>query len=443
MDRSPNEQIKRKKKMTDRKIEKHSERGHGSQGGHGRQEHHSHHSGDHHGEHGKLHPDGHGHYYDDEGRYYDEDGHRLKRVKTTKRVKSTRKHKSRKRKSGKGNRNMILAIIILLLIVIFAGIFIYGSQLDRQRNAELANLETPAVETEIYGDETLGIDPTADERLQGYRNILLLGTDVPDENGQRADGNIIVSINKETKDVKIFSMSRDTFMEVEEGSYEKLTHAYMHGGRDQTLWAINHTLDLNIRDVVVFELEDVAAVVDRVGGVEVELSDRELEFLNQMVGSNKVPGAGIQTLNGDQAVMYSRMRKDVETLSDFRRNERLKIVMTGALKKAQALEGEALITFAEETMDDIETSMRPDEIIGMAQEAGSYNIVSSDETYPFNFRGWSSEETGRVFVPITLESNIEKLYENYFGIYDYEPSETVQALNDAFIDMTGYGKKDE
>ena len=338
---------------------------------------------------------------------------------------------------------MILAIIILLLIVIFAGIFIYGSQLDRQRNAELANLETPEVETEIYGDETLGIDPTADERLQGYRNILLLGTDVPDENGQRADGNIIVSINKETKDVKIFSMSRDTFMEVEEGSYEKLTHAYMHGGRDQTLWAINHTLDLNIRDVVVFELEDVAAVVDRVGGVEVELTDRELEFLNQMVGSNKVPGAGIQTLNGDQAVMYSRMRKDVETLSDFRRNERLKIVMTEALKKAQALEGEALITFAEETLDDIETSMRPDEIIGMAQEAGSYNIVSSDETYPFNFRGWSSDETGRVFVPITLESNIEKLYENYFGIYDYEPSETVQALNDAFIDMTGYGKKDE
>jgi LCP family protein required for cell wall assembly len=213
----------------------------------------------------------------------------------------------------------VLIIVILLLIAAFAGVFMYGNYIEKQRNAELANLETPPVETEIYGDETLGIDPGVDEKLQGYRNILFLGTDVPDENGQRSDGNIIISINKETKNVKIFSIARDTFMEVVPGSLEKITHAYMHGGKDQTLWALNHTMDLNIREVVVFELDDVANVVDRVGGVEVELTDRELEFLNQMVGpDNQVPGTGTQLLNGKQAVMYSRMRKDVDKLSDFR-----------------------------------------------------------------------------------------------------------------------------
>ena len=390
----------------------HSSNGHGSHHGHDSHHGHGHSNGSHdgHSSHGSHH--GHGH-----------SGHG-------------------RRKKGKSNK--VLIIVILLLIAAFAGVFMYGNYIEKQRNAELANLETPPVETEIYGDETLGIDPGVDEKLQGYRNILFLGTDVPDENGQRSDGNIIISINKETKNVKIFSIARDTFMEVVPGSLEKITHAYMHGGKDQTLWALNHTMDLNIREVVVFELDDVANVVDRVGGVEVELTDRELEFLNQMVGpDNQVPGIGTQLLNGKQAVMYSRMRKDVDKLSDFRRNERLKIVMTEAMKKAQALEGEELITFAEATLDEIETNMRPDQILEMAQEADTYNIVQSDETFPFNFKGWTTDETGRVFVPITLESNIEKLYENYFGIYDYQPSETVKALNDNIIELTGYGKKSE
>ena len=325
-------------------------------------------------------------------------------------------------------KNKIMAVIIILLIVVFAGVFIVGSQLEKQRSEELQNQETPvATDEPIYGDEMLGIDPAADENLQGYHNILFLGTDAPDEDtGEtRSDGIVIISINKETKDVKIFSVARDTYMEVEQGSDEKITHAYMHAGLDQTLWALNHTLDLNIRDAIVFDWEAVANVVDRVGGVQVELTEHELSYLNDMVpADNQVPGTGTQIINGEQAVMYSRMRKDVETLSDFRRNERLKIVLTDALKKAQSLPDEQLVVFAEETLDDVITNMRSETIVEMAQAAKEYTIVKSDETFPFVFKGMVTEHTGRVFVPISLESNIAKLYSEYFGITEYKMSET-------------------
>ena len=94
----------------------------------------------------------------------------------------------------------IIIVAAILIAVIAFGVISGGK--------EEPQAEEPAVEEVIYGDEELGIDPTVDEQLKDYRNIILFGIDAKDfesEIGHRSDGMIIVSINEKTDDVKMFS----------------------------------------------------------------------------------------------------------------------------------------------------------------------------------------------------------------------------------------------
>ena len=95
----------------------------------------------------------------------------------------------------------------------------------------------------------IGINETAAASIDGYRNILVLGTDARkgEEDGMvRSDAIIVASINEDTDEVKLFSVFRDTLLDVGDGDLDKITHAYAYGGAQQSLKAINKNLDLNI-----------------------------------------------------------------------------------------------------------------------------------------------------------------------------------------------------
>ena len=176
--------------------------------------------------------------------------------------------------------------------------------------------------------------------VDGYYNILLLGVDSRDMDnlkGTRSDAIMIVSINKDTNDVKILSVYRDTFLKMgDTSSYDKITHACAKGGPEMTMKTLNQAMDLNISNYVVVNFKAVADLVDAVGGIEVDVQDYEIQQLNKYtketaenIGTKKynlVKSAGVQTLEGVQAVSYGRIRKGVG--DDFKRTERMRTVMT-------------------------------------------------------------------------------------------------------------------
>lgn len=176
--------------------------------------------------------------------------------------------------------------------------------------------------------------------VDGYYNILLLGVDsrdMDDLKGTRSDAIMIVSINKDTNDVKILSVYRDTFLKMgDTSSYDKITHACAKGGPEMTMKTLNQAMDLNISNYVVVNFKAVADLVDAVGGIEVDVQDYEIQQLNKYtketadnIGTKKynlVKSAGVQTLEGVQAVSYGRIRKGVG--DDFKRTERMRTVMT-------------------------------------------------------------------------------------------------------------------
>lgn len=157
----------------------------------------------------------------------------------------------------------ILIVIIIALLALIAGCVAKG--IIDKKNQDDEPIELPE-ETVVYGDERLGIDPDVDKMLEDYRNILIMGLDteyIENEENNRSDAIVIVSINEESQDVKMFSVYRDTYLKIDdEYGYDKINHAYAFGGLDLSTYAINTNLDLNIRETKELETEERVALAE-------------------------------------------------------------------------------------------------------------------------------------------------------------------------------------
>ena len=347
--------------------------------------------------------------------------------------------KKRKKKKKKGRGLKIALIIVLILVlgiggVIAAGLTVVKNTLDNVGRIEL-------------DPDLIGINPQVDSDLRNYRNIALLGIDARDmssDENVRSDAIIIASINKETNEIKMFSIYRDTMLDLGDNSpgLDKVTHGYFYGGPTKMLYAINKNLDLNVKEVVVVNWKSVADTVDALGGLDINIKDSEIKEMNKYIqdtyknigGSNaKIETAGKQTLNGNQAVTYARIRKD-SVDGDYRRNERMKIVVKAAFKKAAKMDTKALKKISNEILPEIKTNMSSADMMDMVLKLNSYEMTDS-VGWPYDVGSWS--HGGWYGPPVTLSSNVTKLHEQFFGQEGYTPTQDVQNISKRISAKTG------
>ena len=352
--------------------------------------------------------------------------------------KPTRKEKKAAKGGNKKLRRatiIVAALAILLGGVIAVGLTVVKSTLDNIGKVEL-------------NPDMIGIDPQVDEDLAGFRNIAILGIDARDmsnDTGSRSDSMIIASINNETSEIQMFSVYRDTMLDLGEGTpgLDKITHAYYYGGPAKSLYALNHNLDLNIKEVVVVNWKAVADAIDALGGIEVDIQQSEIQQMNKYIkntakhigGSKKqIEGPGKQTLNGVQAVTYARIRKDAAT-GDYRRNERMKIVVKAAFEKAKKMDYSTLKKITKDVLPEIKTNMSTADIMGMIMKLNSFDMTSSTTGWPYDVGSW----TGDAWYgpPVTLSSNVTKLHEQFFGQENYTPTQHVQDISEQISAKTG------
>lgn len=190
----------------------------------------------------------------------------------------------------------------------------------------------------------LDISEQAEANLTGYRNIALFGIDSRSNDdygrGNRSDCIIIASINNSTKEVKLVSVYRDTYMQIEGHGLDKVTHAYSYGEAPLAISTLNTNLDLNIKEFVAVNFDAVAEAVDALGGVVIPVEEDELKYINTYIeGTSEVTGiqtenvtsAGTQTLDGVQAVAYARIRYTEG--GDYKRAERMRTVVEAMFNK--------------------------------------------------------------------------------------------------------------
>lgn len=342
------------------------------------------------------------------------------------------------KKNKRGKRKVILFIIeVLVLLVLAVGLFVL-SKVQRLNS-------DPIEEGNIIINNN--ISSVESEVLTGYTNIALFGVDARDgilKAGAHSDVIMIASINNATKDVKLVSVYRDTYLDNTNEEYRKATECYFYGGPERAINMLNKNLDLNIEDYVTVDFNAIATTVDALGGVDIDIQEDEVEHLNnylvetsQVLGIDSyenISGPGMQHLDGLHALSYCRIR--YTTGDDFKRTERQRAVLQQLFEKAKTMDILTLNNLADELLDMCVTSMTLNEILALIQDIASYNIVNTTG-FPFNSQGQTLPDAGDCVVPKTLSENVLQLHRYLFGTDGYEPSPTVESISNEIIYRTG------
>ena len=346
------------------------------------------------------------------------------------------KHNEEKKKSKGLKIFLRVLLILLIIIVIIAGIAV-GYVTNKLGKITVEEIDETAI----------GIDEETQERLSGYRNIALLGIDSRADDygvGNRSDCIIIASLDENTKQIRLISVYRDTYMQIEEKGkqvLDKVTHAYAYGGAQNTLKALNTNLDLNITEYVTVNFDAVISAVDAMGGVTINIDSSEIKYINDYidatsqssgVSSSHITKTGSQTLDGVQAVAYSRIRYTAG--GDYKRTERMRTVIEAMLNKAKTLSISQLNKLIDTVLPRVSTNISGAEILGLVPSITSYSI-SDSIGWPYKTEGITLDRW--YGVPVTLESNVLQLHQEVFGQTDYVVNDTIKNISQQIINKTG------
>lgn len=225
---------------------------------------------------------------------------------------------------------LIVLLSLLLLLGALAGGFWawFGGEVDDiPKDDPLSDVEVDVNHKDDIIDDIVDANPDVDtedlnERVDKVHNIALFGVDQEEGSVGRSDAMIILSIDKESKKIKMTSLARDSLVPIDGHGEEKLTHAWAYGHAKLAVKTINQAYGMNITDYAYINFEEFKEVIDYIGGVEVHVNQLELEAVNYTtVQEEKLPGTGVHRLNGAQALRYARCRKDSDTNRTSRQRE--------------------------------------------------------------------------------------------------------------------------
>lgn len=349
-----------------------------------------------------------------------------------------KKGSSRKKAAKKKRRFLIFGLEILLLVVLVAGFYVVR-QLDR--------IQKPTVDPEKVEVNEERPEETV-KTMSGYTNIALFGLDTRVAGqlgkGNRSDTIIIASINNDTKEVKLVSVYRDTYLDLANGKFNKCNDAYSAGGPEQAMAMLNKNLDLDIKYYVTVDFAALTDTVDLLGGINIDVDESEIGHLNNyLVETSKVTGVstqkltqtGLQLLDGVQATSYCRIRYTAG--DDFKRTERQREVIMEIVNTAKQADISQINDIINAVFPKIATNYTNEEMLQMAPEMIGYDIVDT-QGFPFDRTPASISGKGECVVPVDLANNVKQLHEYLFGNYSFTPSETVQSISDQITNDTGF-----
>lgn len=350
------------------------------------------------------------------------------------------KHSERKERKKSGKAKKVILIILLILVILLGvasgvGVWYVGDKFGKLNYVDIDEKE-------------IEVNNGIEEKLNGYRTIAIFGVDSRNNElvkGTRSDCIILATIDERTKEVKLTSVYRDTYLEITGRSLDKITHAYAYGGAALSMSTLNTNLDLNIKEFVTVNFESVVDIVDAVGGVNIDITSSELKYINGYIdeinnvtknNASHITKTGKQNLNGVQALAYGRIRYTAG--GDYKRTERMRDVMMGVVDKAKKMSVTKLNSLADTLLPKVYTNMSATEIIGLIPQLASYKITDSTG-WPYNTKGATINGVW-YGPPVTLESNVRELHQKVYGQSDYEPSDKVKEISGKIVNKTGYSK---
>ena len=355
----------------------------------------------------------------------------------------------RRKKKNKAKKIFLIIILVLFAVIAAAAFGIYKYFDDKVDRMDQVDFKAPEV-------QNLNLTEEKREQMEkGFLTVAVFGVDSRDNSlgkGNQSDVIMIANLNRETGEIKLVSVFRDTYLNVsDKNTYNKINAAYASGGPEAAVKAINKNLDLNITHYATFNWKAVATVINILGGVEVDISKSEFYYINAFItetvkgtgiGSVQLKAPGVHNLDGVQAVAYGRLRL---MDSDYARTERQRIILTKAFEKLKKADLTTLNSVVGHVMEMSSTNIKWEELLSLAGGISKYHL--GDTTGFPAARGEAKIKIGSnrlsCVVPQTLESNVISLHNFLFGEENYEPSAKVKEISAKIAEVSGLATEAE
>ena len=346
-------------------------------------------------------------------------------------------------KWSSGKKAGVIALAVLLALLLGA-IAVFAHYLTRFRDEVLTEAFTPEQVSIASEHHDLQFDETL------FLNVAVFGDDSRGGEDSRTDTIMIASLNLDTNEVRLVSVFRDTLLELDDGTLDKAAHAHAFGGSQGAVSMLNRNLDLNIQHYVTVDFTATALVVNSLGGIEIDVTYGEIEYINglsfQMVVEgefdpnagfvvpNEIFSPGLNHLCGIQALAYMRIRTVGN--NDFRRAERQREVIEIVMRDAQRASLGTINDIINHTFDHLSTNFSLTEVLAYGRDINQYQLGET-AGFPFDLTTKLLPRSGDSVIPTTLESNVIQLHYFLFGTENYVPSSTVMEISNNISHLTG------
>lgn len=202
--------------------------------------------------------------------------------------------------------------------------------------------------------------------------VLLIGTDAySDDHRGRSDSVILVSVNAETKRVRMVSFLRDLYVKIPGKGSNRLNASYIWGGEKLLRKTLEQNFGVTADAYMEVNFERLTKVIDAIGGVTVEVSEKEqrqvnsiLRFYNEKTGAPEseelLQEHGTVRLTGKQALCFSRIRK---IDGDFQRSERQRKVVEAAFHQVMTLDWSSITALVLDNLDMVKTDLTMEDVV--------------------------------------------------------------------------------
>lgn len=255
--------------------------------------------------------------------------------------------------------------------------------------------------------------------------IALLGSDFSKiYDVSAADSIMILAINTKNSTIKLCSLMRDIYLDLPDGDKMNLNYTILDGGPSSILKTINYNFNLKIDKFVQVDLKRLPKIIDTLGGVEIEITQDELQYINGYIdhidknnGTNTehIYTSGKQLLNGTQASAYCRIRYTEGR--DFRRTERQRDILNALFVKLKNINLTEIPGLINEILPLVTTNLSNGEIISISTKALSMSLSHIDQgRFPSDENIISAGFTDMYHTNINIERTTEELHKFLFSL---------------------------
>ncbi len=304
----------------------------------------------------------------------------------------------KKKGCGCGCLGASVFAVFLALVIAFVGCFGYVLNMMNKMN-----IKESAINSFVNSSDLT--------RADDVKNILLIGLDDDGDSGtSRSDTMMLLSVDRINKKLKLTSFLRDMWVEIPGYKKAKLNASYSKGGAQLTMDTIEYNFDVDIDNYVIVDFEMFRKIIDALGGITVEITEKEAAFINRTTSSTVK--AGLNELNGKKALIYARIRK---LDSDFYRTQRQRKVITAIVEKIKTINPVDLIEISKDILPLITTDINAVEMVftGISSLSCLGGIeqlqVPADNAYV------SKRISGQAALVPDMEKNIKNIKDFIYG----------------------------